>query len=339
MGGLRTLNILFDCVYISLEIARIRVNFAPMRPYLERVDFQCFAESREFAEFSVLFRNLTGIASGIYDADGRQLKTVFAAADESALCRIIRSTPAGAARCESCNRKYFAEAARTRRACRYTCHAGLVDVAVPIFLDGRHVATISCGQLLPVRPSARGLDRIMRNLRGLPLPRAAFRKAYFRASYLESGKVDAAVKMLTFFAEYLGRMGLTLRAMADRLERPEVVFARRYVEDHFRDRLSVEDVAKKAGLSPSHFSTVFRKATGQTFVEHVQRRRVEEAKSLLAGTPKTVTEICFQCGFTNLTYFNRVFRRWTGASPRQYRANTVPGGHRNRPASRTAAPE
>ncbi len=290
-----------------------------MNSALEKVGFQSFAESREFAEFSELFRNLTGISSGIYDAEGRQLKSVFTAADESPLCRIIYSTPEGMARCEACNREHFAEAAHTRRACRYTCHAGLIDVAAPIFLDGRHVATISCGQLLSAPPSDRGLGTIMRNLRGLPLPKEALRKAYFRASYLDSGKIDAAVKMLTFFAEYLGRRGLTLRAMADRLERAEVVFARRHVEDHFRDHLSVEDVAKKTGLSPSHFSTVFRKATGQTFVEHVQRRRVEEAKALLLGTPKTVTEICFQCGFTNLTHFNRVFRRWTGMSPRQYR--------------------
>jgi AraC-like DNA-binding protein len=292
-----------------------------MHAGLENVDFRCFAESREFAEFSALFRNFTGIASAIYDAEGRELKTVFTAADDSPLCRIIYSTPEGAARCGDCNRKYFAEAARTRRACRYICHAGLIDVAAPIFLDGRHVATISCGQLLPAPPTVRGFRRILRNLDGLTLPKAALRKAYFRASYLDSGKIDAAVKMLTFFAEYLGRMGLTLRALADRLERPEVVFARRHVEDHFRDPLSVEDVAKRTGLSPSHFSTVFRKATGQTFVEHVQRRRVEEAKALLLGTRKTVTEICFQCGFTNLTHFNRVFRRWTGVSPRQYRTS------------------
>ncbi|MEI6972145.1 MAG: PocR ligand-binding domain-containing protein [bacterium] len=290
-----------------------------MRNYPEKADFQCFAESREFAEFSMLFRDLTGITSGIYDAKGRQFKTVFPAADGSALCRIIGSTPEGAARCRDCNLMYFAEAASKRKACRYTCHAGLIDVAAPIFLDGRHVATISCGQLLPTPPTARGLDKIMRHLGGLPLPREALRKAYFRTSHLDSRKVDAAVKMLTFFTEYLGRMGLTLKAMADRLERAEVVFARRHVEDHFRGHLSVEDVARKTGLSPSHFSTVFRKATGQTFVEHVQRRRVEEAKALLARTPQSVTEICFQCGFTNLTHFNRVFRRWTGFSPRQYR--------------------
>ena len=290
-----------------------------MHSSLEKVGFQSFAESREFAEFSVLFRNFTGICSGIYDAEGHQLKSVFTAADNSPLCLIINATPEGMARCEACNLENFAEAAHTRRACRYTCHAGLIDVAAPIFLDGRHVATISCGQLLPAPPSVRGLGAIMRHLRGLKLPKEALRKAYFRAAYLDSGKIDAAVKMLTFFAEYLGRMSLTLRAMADRLERAEVVFARRHVEDHFREHLSVEDVAKETGLSSSHFSTVFRKATGQTFVEHVQRRRVEEAKGLLLGTPKTVTEICFQCGFTNLTHFNRVFQQWTGASPRQYR--------------------
>ncbi len=313
------LNILFDFVYIFFEIVGTYVIFYSMHAALEKIGFQYFADSREFAEFAVLFRDFTGISSGIYDAEGRQTKTVFTAADESLLCRLIRSSPEGMARCEACNREHFAEAAHTRRACRYTCHAGLIDVAAPIFLDGRHMATISCGQLLPAPPSVRGLGAIMRNLRGLPLPKEALRKAYFSAPYLDSGKIDAAVKMLTFFAEYLGRMGLTLKAMADRLERAEVVFARRHVEEHFRDHLSVEDVAKKTGLSPCHFSTVFRKATGQTFVEHVQRRRVEEAKSLLSRTPKTVTEICFQCGFTNLTHFNRVFRRWTGLSPRQYR--------------------
>lgn len=290
-----------------------------MHTSLAKVDFQCFAESREFAEFSELFRNLTGITTGLYDAEGRKSKTVFAPATESPLCRILRSSPEGLARCEDCNRKYFAEAARTHQASRYICHAGLVDIAVPIFLDGQHVATISCGQLLPSPPTVRGWGKILQNLRGLKLPKATLRKAYFRASCMEQGKIDAAVKMLTFFAEYLGRMGLTLRAMADRLEREEVVFARRYVEDHFRDRLSIEEVAKKTGLSQSHFSTVFRKATGQTFVECVQRRRVEEAKTLLSGTRKTVTEICFLCGFTNLTHFNRVFRHWTDASPRQYR--------------------
>lgn len=290
-----------------------------MHAYLAKVDFQCFAQSREFAEFSVLFRNLTGITTAIYDAAGRQSKTIFAPLAESPLCHIIHSSPEGTARCEACNREHFAEAVRTRQPCRYLCHAGLVDIAIPIFVDGLHVATISCGQLLPSSHGERGFRGILRRLRGLTISEKALREVYNRAPYLETEKIDAAIKLLTFFVEYLGRMGLTLRAMADRLERAEIVFARQYLEDHFRDRVMVGEVAKKTGLSQSHFATIFRQTTGQTLVEYLQRRRVEEAKALLINTRKIITEICFQCGFTNLTHFNRVFRHWTGSSPRQYR--------------------
>ena len=290
-----------------------------MHAYLAKVDFQCFAQSREFAEFSELFRNLTGITIALFDPAGQQFKTLFTPREESPLCRVIRSIPDGMARCEACNREHFAEAARTRQPGRYLCHAGLVDIAIPIFIDGQHLATISCGQLLPSPRGKRSFYEILRRLRGLTISEKALRKAYDHAPHLETEKIVAAIKLLTFFVEYLGRMGLTLKAMADRLERAEVVFARRYIEDHFRDSVMVAEVAKKTGLSPSHFATVFRQATGQTIVEYLQRRRVEEAKALLTNTRKIVTEICFLCGFANLTHFNRVFRRWTGSSPRQYR--------------------
>ena len=87
----------------------------------------------------------------------------------------------------------------------------------------------------------------------------------------------------------------------------------------FREQPAVADVSREVNLSPDHFGTVFRQATGRTFVAHVQQRRVEEAKVLLTTTRKSITEICLDCGFTNLTHFNRVFRRWTKKSPRQYR--------------------
>ena len=83
------LNILFDLLYIFFEIVRTYVTLYSMHAGMEKIGFQYFADSQEFADFAVLFRNFTGISSGIYDAEGRQIKTVFTAADESPLCRII----------------------------------------------------------------------------------------------------------------------------------------------------------------------------------------------------------------------------------------------------------
>jgi AraC-like DNA-binding protein/ligand-binding sensor protein len=284
-----------------------------------KIDFGWLAQSREFAEFSALLHNLVGMTIAIYDPSGEKSLTVFSPDDESPLCRLIHSTGEGWARCAASNRLHFAEAVHTRQACRYQCHAGLVDIAIPVFADGTHVATISTGQLLPMPPSVEGFRSVQDRLHGLPLSERALRKVYDRAPYLEESKLDAAIKLLTFFVDYLVRMGLTLGGMAARLEHPKIAAALRYVEDHFRERLAIADVSREVHLSPDHFSTVFRQATGRTFVAHVQQRRVEEAKVLLTATRKSVTEISLHCGFTNLTHFNRVFRRWTGKSPRQYR--------------------
>jgi len=290
-----------------------------MQGYTARIDFGWLSQSREFAEFSALLRDLVGMTTAIYDPPGARSVTVFRPDDESPLCRRVRSTSEGLARCEASNRLHFAEAARTRRPCRYHCHAGLVDIAIPVFAEGAHVATISTGQLLPSPPGVEGFRAIRDRLRDLPLSEKALRKAYDRAPYLEEGKLDAAIRLLTFFVDYSVRMGLTLGGMAARLEHPRIASALRYVEEHFRERLAVADVSREARLSPDHFSTVFRQATGRTFVAYVQQRRVEEAKVLLTATRKSITEICLDCGFTNLTHFNRVFRRWTDKSPRQYR--------------------
>ena len=189
-----------------------------MRAYLAKVDFQCFAQSREFAEFSKHFRDLTGITIALFDPTSQQFKTLFTAQEISPLCGIIQSNTQGKARCWTCNREHFATAAQTRLPCRYLCHAGLMDIAIPICIDGQHLATISCGQLLPTPHSSRGFRNILRRLRGLPLAKKTLQQAYARAPYLEPARIDAAIKFLTFFAEYLGRMGLTLRAMADRLQ-------------------------------------------------------------------------------------------------------------------------
>ena len=283
------------------------------------IDFGWLSQSREFGDFSALLHDLVGMTIAIYDPTGEKSLTVFRPDDQSALCQLIHSTTEGWARCEASNRLHFAEAVRTRQACRYHCHAGLVDIAIPVLANGTHVATISTGQLLPSPPSVEAFRAIRDRLRDLPLSEKALRKVYDRAPYLEDGKLDAAIKLLTFFVDYLVRMGMTLRGLAARRERPEIAAALRYVEDHFREQVAVADVSREVNLSPDHFGTVFRQATGRTFVAHVQQRRVEEARVLLTATRKSITEICLDCGFTNLTHFNRVFRRWTNKSPRQYR--------------------
>lgn len=96
----------------------------------------------------------------------------------------------------------------------------------------------------------------------------------------------------------------------------------RYIDEHFADPLTIEYVSRRALLSQSYFSYLFKTLTGQTFVEYLHTMRVKKAMELLATTGSRVLDICYQCGFNNINHFNRTFKSIVGVSPTQYRAST-----------------
>jgi len=78
-------------------------------------------------------------------------------------------------------------------------------------------------------------------------------------------------------------------------------------------------VAKAVNVSAGYFSELFHKTTGMTFTEYVARVRVEKVKHLLANPQLQITTIAYDTGFKSLSQFNRVFKRVSGISPREYR--------------------
>jgi two-component system response regulator YesN len=96
--------------------------------------------------------------------------------------------------------------------------------------------------------------------------------------------------------------------------------ARQYVLERFSDPdLSLSETAAQVNLSPSHFSAVFSRESGETFKEYVTSVKIHEAKALLRSTSLTSTEIGYRVGYRDPHYFSHVFRRQTGLTPGEYR--------------------
>jgi AraC-like DNA-binding protein/mannose-6-phosphate isomerase-like protein (cupin superfamily) len=89
----------------------------------------------------------------------------------------------------------------------------------------------------------------------------------------------------------------------------------RYVDQHFREPLTLGQVAAVAHLSPHWFSEQFRRATGDTFQSYLKRRRLRFARALLDSTQLGVTEVSQAAGFNDLSYFGRAYREQYGVSP------------------------
>jgi len=100
--------------------------------------------------------------------------------------------------------------------------------------------------------------------------------------------------------------------------------ARDAMDRAYAEPLDVKAVAAVAFVSPAHFSRSFHVVFGETPHRYLQRRRVERSMFLLRETDRSVTDICFDVGFTSLGTFSRTFTRIVGETPSSYRLGNGP---------------
>ncbi len=98
--------------------------------------------------------------------------------------------------------------------------------------------------------------------------------------------------------------------------------ARDYIDANLSNpQISLERVSSEIGLSGIYFCKLFHKETGVSFNEYLNSQRIRLAKKLLAETSKKVFEVCYEAGYSDPKYFNRVFKRLTGVTPLEYKKN------------------
>ncbi|WP_379141730.1 response regulator [Paenibacillus sp. sgz500992] len=109
------------------------------------------------------------------------------------------------------------------------------------------------------------------------------------------------------------------KVMAREDGRSVVEKAKRYIEDNYHKDLSIEELSEVAGLSISHFCTLFKQISGYTFLEFVTNCRMEKAKYILQNSNVKVYQVAPLVGYQDPRYFTQVFKKATGKTPTEYR--------------------
>lgn len=94
-----------------------------------------------------------------------------------------------------------------------------------------------------------------------------------------------------------------------------------YIDEHFKDEIRLQDLAELASMTPSAFSRFFKLRTGRTVSDYIIDIRIGYASRQLVDTTTSVVEICYDCGFNNVSNFNRIFKKKKGCSPTAFREN------------------
>ena len=92
-----------------------------------------------------------------------------------------------------------------------------------------------------------------------------------------------------------------------------------YISQHYSEPLTLNIVANQVHLNASYFSTLFKKEMGMSFKEYLNQVRIEESKRLLANSSFSIIDIAVSVGFEDQSYFSKVFKKYTGITPKQFR--------------------
>ncbi|MEH7526515.1 AraC family transcriptional regulator [Bacillus sp. JJ1503] len=119
--------------------------------------------------------------------------------------------------------------------------------------------------------------------------------------------------------------------LCDQVEKEEFSYnsilikkAIQYINEHYATPITLEEISSYVNRNSQYFSSMFKKQMGCTFTEYLQMKRIKEAQSLLKGSTMTISEIAERVGFTDPSYFSRVFKNIIGYSPSLWKTNNYP---------------
>jgi AraC-like DNA-binding protein len=281
--------------------------------------FAKLGKERLLHEYSDVLRGLLGIIIDFASPDGGMLK-LSVGENFNPYCQYIRQSASGNAACSQCDIKYAKDAELSRRELCYTCHAGLTDIMVPLFdRSGSYIGSVTAGQFHLNDNEELSRSQVEEIAGRFDLNADKLYQAYRQSPHLSKTQMDALLGFLNIIGRHLRSTHDNI-LMMEKLNTPEKIESvKKYLEDNFMKKLSINQVAKHFFISSGHLAHIFKKEMNVSFGNYLTFLRITKAREMLTDTSLSVSEISFLCGFGSISQFNRAFRKHLNCSPGEYR--------------------
>lgn len=267
----------------------------------------------------------------------------------SEFCKKVRSSQYGIY-CEKCDSHGGLEAARIGKPFIYLCHAGLIDFAIPIIVDGLYLGALMAGQILLDSDSSDNKpERILQGVSNTLELKSdlEFQPSYAMLPIMRLEKVVGLANMLSHVGDYCVEQAVLREAIIQQnsktqsenslgnqaSEKPEAPDGAKsakepnkllqpaltYIKKHPQEKITLSKMAALCSISTSYFSKLFSKEKLGNLSDYVNHIKMERAKELIISTDWSIGAIAENLGFDDCGYFIKVFKHETSKTPLEYR--------------------
>ncbi len=258
---------------------------------------------------------ISGFRISLHDAD----YTEIAAYPENMnlFCAAVHQNSEEHKKCVECDRAACLTAQKSGETYIYRCRHGLTEAVSPLYHFGTLTGFLMMGQVATSeddKKTAKGaLDML--------LPSSEDKeKVTEKIPILDAEMVSSYVKIMTICAEYLTLSNAVSAQKSSVAER-----AKRYINKNIDKKFSIADICAFLECSKSTLLTTFKRTYGVTVNTYITDRKLDKAKALLSSNKKSISDIAYECGFSDQSYFSKVFSKKFGTPPSEYRNHDKQG--------------
>lgn len=255
------------------------------------------------------FYHATGVRLAVLDSD--YVDIVPAPDAENAFCKIIKDNDANN-RCYLSDRKILEECSRTRLPQMHICHAGLIDIALPILHNDAIMGYIIMGQMRRDIP----FERIEERLSWIQADMTWLKSVYSDMVIYDDRRAESLAELAVMLASYI--------MTEDMIKEEHNILTEKvtsYIHEHIHENISVTDICRNVSISKNTLYRSFRNSLGVSVNEYIINERIKLAKRLLKESKEPISRICEQVGIANSSYFCKLFKEKNGVTPLKYRSS------------------
>ena len=253
---------------------------------------------------------ITGFRVSLHGADYSEIAAY--PPEKCNFCKIVHSIPGELEKCIACDKGACKRALTIKDTHIYSCRYGLTEAVSPLYNFGTLTGFLMMGQVYREGQREHPIPKEAKESREL---NAAAREAIAEIPTVKSDMISSYVTIMTICAQYL-----TLSNAIPQSKPTVAQMAKKYICDNFRTKFGIKEICASVGCSKSTLITAFKREYGMTVNQYITEVRLGEAVRMMAMGEKNIGEIAICSGFSDQSYFSKVFAAKYGMPPSEYRS-------------------